>query len=87
MLAVFLLVAPAAAYTQYCKCDCTKGAVVGVVDKCLNCTLATCQEACGEKVEMAVTCFQRESLKEQVVVYMFLAAVVGLVGMGMARRG
>lgn len=75
------------AYTQYCKCACTdKPSLVRVVEQCLDCTLKMCQQACKEEVaDIGVSCFQRESLKEQLVVYIFAAMVVGLVGVGMVR--
>jgi hypothetical protein len=45
-----------------------------------------CQQACKEEVaDIGVSCFQRESLKEQLVVYIFAVMVVGLVGVGMVR--
>ncbi len=44
------------------------------------------QNVCEEEVaDIGVSCFQRESLKEQIVVYLFAATVVVLVGVGMVR--
>lgn len=76
-----------AGYTQYCKCGCEdKASVVSVVDKCVDCTLKYCQKQCSQSGELAVSCFQRESVKEQVVVYGFGLLVVGLIAAGFRRR-
>ena len=87
VVTALLWVVPAMGYTQYCKCACTeKASLVRVVEKCLDCTLKMCQNVCEEEVaDIGVSCFQRESLTEQIVVYLFAAMVVVLVGVGMVR--
>lgn len=70
-------------YQQYCKCLCNGHLLVEAIEKCGLCTADWCVQQnpnlCGEGEEtVLISCFQVESLKEKLVVCMFLVAVVGL---------
>lgn len=73
------------AHKQYCKCQCNEQLLIREIEKCGMCTKEWCIEQkldlCAEGDEnILISCFQVESLKEKVVVCLFLAAVLGLLG-------
>lgn len=80
------------AYSQICRCDCgTNYKIVELPDEglgytaaCTNCTKKFCLSQnftiCEGVDEMLVSssCFQRESLKEQLFIYTFIIITTGL---------
>lgn len=95
-LAVLWLVAAAAAYQQYCKCQCNEVSIVQPIDRCGNCTKQFClsQDICSSLTATAspngppeppviiINCFQTESFKDSLIVYGFVLLVVGLLVYG-----
>lgn len=90
---VFLIfISTAHAYSQICRCDCgTNYTVVELPDEglgytaaCGNCTKKFCLSLnltiCEGVDEMLVSssCYQRESLKEQIFTYTFIIITSGL---------
>lgn len=94
MLLLFLLFSTISvqAYTQICRCDCgTNYTVVELPDEglsytasCTNCTKKFCLSQnftiCQgvDDVLVSASCFQRESLKEQLFIYTFIIITSGL---------
>lgn len=71
------------AYQQYCRCECDGAVEIAEVGKCGLCTSDFCLEKvkCLEKnSDIIISCFQIESLKETIVVYLFMIAVLGMLG-------
>lgn len=82
-LPLLLCLSVASAYQQYCKCSCNGQLLIQEIDKCGLCTKEWCieqkKDLCSDEEEnILISCFQVESLKEKVVVFLFLIAVVGL---------
>lgn len=83
---VFLLTLPLGmAYQKYCKCSCSTNTVIAEIDLCILCTKDWClgqkSDLCGDTKEvMNISCFQRESGKEFVIVLSFVILVVSLLG-------
>lgn len=91
-LTFILLIVPALAYTEFCKCECFGEYEIfelrpqkGMPLTCNNCTrqfcldqkLTICKEAKGE-VDVTTACFERESFKDQLIVYAFAGVTIGL---------
>lgn len=85
------------AYLQYCSCDCGTGhGLVELWDDkgnhlpCSNCTKELCsrqKECLGVNIDLVQSvCFQRESLKDAVIVWFFLLVVMGMTGLAIYRR-
>lgn len=92
VLVAVLFISTAQAYSQICRCDCgTNYKIIELPDEglsysaaCTNCTKKFCLSQnltiCEGVDEMLVSssCFQRESLKEQFFVYIFIIVTSGL---------
>lgn len=79
----FLIIQVAVAYQQYCRCECDGSVKVAEIDKCGLCTSSFCLEQveCKEKdSDIIISCFQIESLKETILVYLFMTAVLAMLG-------
>lgn len=73
----------ACAFQQYCKCQCNENLLIEKIDKCGMCTKEWCSQQnpdlCGDEQEkILISCFQIESMKEMIVIYSFVVAVLGL---------
>lgn len=82
LLVVASLFAAVLAFQQYCRCECAGNYTILEVALCGACELDFCAAevpACAD-TKVVLSCFQRESVKDQVIVYGFVAGVVGLVG-------
>ncbi|ODQ79203.1 hypothetical protein BABINDRAFT_8787 [Babjeviella inositovora NRRL Y-12698] len=83
-ISTFYLLGFAAAYQQYCKCQCASNYTIFAVDNCGNCTKSFClteyANICSEVAEdtINISCFQIESFKDQFIVYGFIVTVIGL---------
>lgn len=83
LLPLLCCLSVAVCFQQYCKCQCNDQVLVDKVDKCGLCTKEWCLEQKNDLCEDAaesiiISCFQVESVKEKVVVCLFLVAVAGL---------
>ncbi|KAI9033342.1 hypothetical protein DFJ74DRAFT_701445 [Hyaloraphidium curvatum] len=95
--------ANAANLTLFCKCTCEKNITTLTVPLCSACTKAFCVEqgACwlpppdangtvklpADMEGWGVTCFQRGSYKDEVVVWSFILLCCGLLAWAGARQG
>ncbi|ODV82239.1 uncharacterized protein CANTADRAFT_44448 [Suhomyces tanzawaensis NRRL Y-17324] len=81
------------AYQHYCWCKCNTKSLVRAIDKCGTCTKEFCLEEdmslceiedpdgskmARRELSIILQCFQVESFKETVIVYLFIAAVGSL---------
>lgn len=83
-------------YLQYCSCECgLNQTVIPLLDgdnnrlPCSSCTRQFClnSDACNVAVELVLTkCFQRESIKDQVVVWAFIILTVILIALAAFKR-
>lgn len=91
LLVLAALVAGTAAHDVYCRCLCGLLLSVESVAACSACTRAFCAEIapdmCSVSEDIIPSCFQTDSLKDLVVVYGFVAAVLGLAGYGVWQKG
>lgn len=98
-LTLLLLVTQALAYTEFCKCECFgEYEIIELRPQkeqlltCNNCTrafcldqkLTICKEAKGE-VDVTTSCFERESFKDQLIVYAFAGVTIGLLLWALVR--
>ncbi|CUM67204.1 uncharacterized protein PRCAT00004897001 [Priceomyces carsonii] len=91
-LPVFLLlVSLAFGYQQYCRCECNEKSVVQPIERCGLCTKPFCMDhdpkLCDEDAseDILISCYQIESTKDSIVVYLFIIIVCGLVANGLYR--
>lgn len=86
-----IFIQPIFAYQLYCKCECNARTIINPIDKCKLCTEEYClsqneklcdsDDAINEKPgSIIISCFQVESLKESLIIYLFLTIVFGLMG-------
>lgn len=99
-LMVLTLLATCNAFQQYCRCSCNDKSIVTKVDRCGLCTKDFClglDKALCEKKEdekgipdptegqVIMYCFQIESYKDSLVIYLFTTLVLGLLGYALFR--
>ncbi|KAK9480179.1 hypothetical protein V1514DRAFT_326622 [Lipomyces japonicus] len=97
------LVMPASAVSSFCKCTCfTNSTIVRMSDEkydsasqaCLDCTrrfcldynLPICKDA-SEDTDVSTVCFQRDSVKDETVVILFIVFAGGLILYALAKIG
>lgn len=89
LLTIFLQ--PVYTYQLYCKCECNAKTIINPIDKCKLCTEEYClsqdEKLCDSEDttddksgSIIISCFQVESFKESLVIYLFLTIVIGLMG-------
>ncbi|KAK6332114.1 hypothetical protein TWF718_002648 [Orbilia javanica] len=84
---LFLILSAAADPLSYCKCTCGSSSIIIPLDHddpkaltCLDCNRSFCRSSniniCDGKKEdeISTSCFQRDSVKDQAVVLMFITA-------------
>ncbi|ODQ57820.1 hypothetical protein WICANDRAFT_35018 [Wickerhamomyces anomalus NRRL Y-366-8] len=84
----------AIAYEQFCRCQCdSKYKIIPLQDQgCNTCTKNYCLslnlEECKDftEDEVLTTCFQRESTKDQLIVYTFILVTFGLLSYAIVGR-
>lgn len=87
-LAVLLALLPlTVAYQQFCRCEYNEETQIHDVDQCNLCTTQFCLDRFGATFNettdtLVIGCFQIESLKESVVIYLFILLVLGLLAVG-----
>jgi hypothetical protein len=83
----------ASAYQQFCRCQCGSSYEISPVEQCGQCTRELCTQRlpnlCSD-ADLAIdnasaTCFQRESLKDRLVVGTFVACTLALLLVAVAR--
>lgn len=87
-----MLIGTALAYTEFCKCECFGEYEIielrpqqNELLTCNNCTrqfcldkkLTICKEAKSE-IDVITSCFERESFKDQLIVYLFSIVTLAL---------
>lgn len=89
LLLLVLLLPWTNAYQQYCKCQCSAEDLIVPIKACALCTkdvcLASSKDFCKDE-EIKLSCYQVESVKDQMVVYGFIGLVGGLVMYAVYRR-
>lgn len=91
MIWILALLTLVQGFQQYCKCECTNETVdakVLTVDSCNQCTQTLClgkeQEYCTP-VNLKLTCYQIESVKDMMIIYVFTIGVIILLGYSVLR--
>lgn len=95
---LFLFATLCLGYKQYCRCECNLKHMITEIEKCGLCTKEFCllrdpnlcvvdndENEGGSKSDIVISCFQIESFKEKVVIYLFVAVVFGMVGNAMYK--
>ncbi|KAI1427787.1 hypothetical protein F5Y12DRAFT_118609 [Xylaria sp. FL1777] len=81
----------------FCKCTCFKNSTLiqlGPQSSCAQCThayclsqdLPICKDASAADTDVLSTCIQRDSRKDQIIVWGFILGTAGLLGWAGARR-
>ncbi|KAI3330742.1 putative MFS transporter [Ustulina deusta] len=81
----------------FCKCTCFKNSTLirlGPQSSCAQCThayclsqdLPICKDAAAKDTDVLSTCIQRDSRKDQIIVWGFILGTAGLLGWAGARR-
>ncbi|KAI1735688.1 hypothetical protein F4680DRAFT_300519 [Xylaria scruposa] len=95
-LGVLTSLATAASAPLFCKCTCFKNSTLiqlGAQAACTQCThafclsqnLPICKDAAAD-ADVLSTCIQRDSRKDQIIVWGFILGTTGLLGWAAARR-
>ncbi|KAK9237859.1 hypothetical protein V1525DRAFT_402683 [Lipomyces kononenkoae] len=95
------LLQPALAVTSYCKCTCfTNSTIIRMPEElspnqscsectrkfCLDYNLPICKDAV-EDTDVSSSCFQRDSVKDETIVILFIAVTGGLLLYALAKLG
>ncbi|KAK9458256.1 hypothetical protein V1511DRAFT_492156 [Dipodascopsis uninucleata] len=99
LLAVLISIKPASAIASFCKCTCfSNSTIIRLTDEsgnsgvCLECTrkfcldynLPICKDA-KEDVDVSTICFQRDSVKDETIVILFICLTGGLIIYALAK--
>lgn len=101
-LILTMLTASSSAELTYCKCTCGKSSILHILQQdlrqntkpCTACTKQFCIEQSPDicstqndgEISIYTDCFQRESLKDEAIVFIFLVLTVSLLGYAMVIK-
>ncbi|KAK9376253.1 uncharacterized protein V1513DRAFT_439755 [Lipomyces chichibuensis] len=98
---LLILLPPASAVTSFCKCTCfTNSTIIRMPEElspnqscsectrkfCLNYNLPICKDAV-EDTDVSTICFQRDSVKDEAIVILFIILAGGLLLYALAKLG
>ncbi|KAI0535250.1 putative MFS transporter [Xylaria digitata] len=94
---VLFSVAAATSAPIFCKCTCFKNSTLiqlGPQSSCAQCThayclsqdLPICKDASAARADVLSTCIQRDSRKDQIIVWAFILGTAGLLAWAAAKR-
>lgn len=90
ILVSVLAIIPAIAASKYCRCEYNEQLAIHAIKQCNLCTTQFCLDDFGANYNettdaLSVTCFQMESAKEAIIIYLFTVLVLGLLTFGLYK--